>query len=128
MTRSAILLCVLWAMSAPAWAEVDVPIYEIDGDGQAATCGVSEVHGLKADGDGFLAVRSGPGAKYRKLGELYNGDRVTSLGRQGKWVAIVRDEGTLNVTDLCANNGPRRRLRGSALGWVHSNWLRYLYP
>lgn len=35
-----------------------------------------EVRGLDPKGDGFLAVRVGPGSNYRMIDRLYNGDRV----------------------------------------------------
>lgn len=107
---------------------LDVPVREMQGDGEAATCGVSEVVGLKADGDGFLAVRSGPGSDYRKIGELKNGDRVEVYDRRGDWVGLVMPNGRIDQTDACAHNGPARDLTGTGIGWAHGRWLNYLYP
>ena len=73
-------------------------------DSEAACFGAANVMGLNPGGDGFLAVRSGPGSQYRKIGEVYNGDRVGTYGRQGDWYAI--------------SFGPDNRL-----GWAHGNWL-----
>ncbi len=124
-----VLICLAMLPAGHAAAQVlEVPIHEMAGDGQAATCGVSEIAGLKADGDGFLAVRSGPGGNYRKLAELHNGDRVTEIERRGKWVGIAYGDGKLDQPDLCANAGPRRRITGQGIGWVHGNWVKYLYP
>ena len=63
--------------------ELDVPVLEQGGDGQMANCASSMVTGLKATGDGFLAVRSGPGSKYRKIDELHNGDVVLVFEQRG---------------------------------------------
>jgi hypothetical protein len=57
------------ATSVVSANDLGVPVLEQCGDGQAANCWSAMVSGLKADGDGFLAVRSGPGSKYRKIDE-----------------------------------------------------------
>ena len=71
---------------------------------QAACFGVATVMGLNPNGDGFLAVRTGPGSNYRKIGEVHNGDRVGTYGKRGAWYAI--------------SFGPNDQL-----GWAHGNWL-----
>jgi hypothetical protein len=68
---------------------LDVPIIESAGDGQAANCLASMVSGIKPGPDGFLAVRSGPGSQYRKLDELHNGEIVTVFEGRGNWLGIV---------------------------------------
>lgn len=73
-------------------------------DAQAACFGAAEVMGLNPQGDGFLAVRTGPGSDYPKIGEVRNGDRVGTYGKRGEWEAI--------------SFGPDNRL-----GWAHGNWL-----
>lgn len=86
---------------------LDVPFAETSGDGQAAWCGSSIVSGLDPNGDGFLAVRSGPGTEYRKIDQAYNGDTVSTCDARGSWVAIVY--------------GPSKKK-----GWVHSRWLKHV--
>ncbi|HEY9038765.1 MAG TPA: SH3 domain-containing protein [Roseovarius sp.] len=78
--------------------------FEIVEDDQAAGCLGAEVMGLNPKGDGFLSVRSGPGANYRKIDELYNGDTVRPCASEGAWWGIYYGQ-------------PRRT------GWVHGNWL-----
>lgn len=107
---------------------LDVPIFEHESDGEAANCGVGTVMGLRADGDGFLAVRSGPGSQFLKLGEVHNGDRVTIFGGQGDWLAIAVPGGQVDQDNVCARVGPRRQLSGSGLGWVHKNWIGDIIP
>jgi len=41
-----------------------------------------------AQGNGFLAVRTGPGSNYTQLGELYLGDEVAVWERQGNWYYV----------------------------------------
>lgn len=78
-------------------------------DAQAACFSTAEVMGLDPNGDGFLAVRTGPGTGYRMIAKIHNGDRVETYGGRGKWVAI--------------SFGPSGRL-----GWVHGNWLGNYIP
>lgn len=122
---AAILLAAPGAVLAQG---LDVPIYEWETDGQAANCGAGNVMGLKAGGDGFLAVRSGPGSGYRQLGALHNGDRVTIFGGDGDWLAVLVPGGQIDQGDACARVGPRRVLSGSGLGWVHRNWVGDIIP
>ncbi len=41
-----------------------------------------------AAGNGFLAVRSGPGTGYTQIGELYLGDEIAVWERQGNWLYV----------------------------------------
>lgn len=107
---------------------LDVPIHESASDGQAANCAVGTVMGLKADGDGFLAVRTGPDANYRKIGELHNGDRVTIFEGRDGWYGVLVPNGHIDQGDACRRVGPERRLSGSGLGWVHGRWIGNIIP
>lgn len=109
----------LQAAQKPPRAALDVPVMEQGGDGQIANCMSSRVAGLKAGGDGFLAVRSGPGTKYRKIDELRNGDEVIVFDVRGKWAGVVY--GTSNVA--CSSTKTRPVPYGRK-GWVHTNWLQ----
>ncbi|QQO45235.1 SH3 domain-containing protein [Paracoccus sp. MC1862] len=51
------------------------------------------VIGLRSDGDGFLAVRSRPGAQHRRIGQLHNADCVTIFGGQGDWLEVKVPDG-----------------------------------
>lgn len=105
---SAVSLAVglFWVIATGAGAQqLEVPFDTYcPPDAQAACDGVAEVMGLDPNGDGFLAVRTGPGATYAKIGEVRNGDRVGTYGKQGRWYAI--------------SFGP-----ANTLGWAHGKWL-----
>jgi Bacterial SH3 domain len=83
--------------------DLDVPFGIVEDD-QAAGCLAAFVAGLDPNGDGFLAVRAGPGTNHRKIDELYNGDRVRTCARSGAWFGVYY-------------GNPRR------VGWVHGKWL-----
>jgi len=99
--------------------ELDVPVLEHGGDGQAANCASSVVAGLKAGGDGFLAVRSGPGTDYRQIDELHNGDVVYTYDQKGDWIGIAYDVSSIE----CASK-TTRPIPYDKKGWVHGAWLR----
>ncbi|MDY8110791.1 SH3 domain-containing protein [Fulvimarina sp. 2208YS6-2-32] len=93
--------------SHPSAAQsLDVPFVVLP-DREIAGCASSVVAGLDPNGDGFLAVRTGPGTQYRKIGEVYNGEIVGTCDARGAWVAII--------------HGPSKKR-----GWVHGGWLRDL--
>ena len=113
-------------VAGPAAAQpVEVPVIEMAGDGEAATCSGSVVAGLDPQGDGFLAVRSGPGTGYGMIDRLHNGDQVAVFGARGDWLGVSYGTRRDEWPDLCANSGPARALKGSQQGWVHRNWLRH---
>lgn len=90
-------------ISAAQAQQLDVEFSIIEDD-QAAGCAGSIVAGLNPDGDGFLAVRTGPGTEYRRIDQLHNGDMVRTCAMNGPWVGVYYGE-------------PRQK------GWVHGNWL-----
>jgi Bacterial SH3 domain len=113
--------------SSSATAQIlDVTIFEHGSDGRMASCFTSTVSGLEANGDGFLAVRSGPGAQFRKIGELHNGDVVTAYDTKGEWYGVMygRSQGGC---DFWEEEGKLRPLGyDGEKGWVHSHWLKDL--
>ncbi len=65
------------------------------------------VTGLNYYGDDFLAVRTGPGTKYRATDHIYNGDRVRICKWNRKWLYI--------------------RYTGGRYGWVYGKYIRIRY-
>ncbi|MGD1886048.1 MAG: SH3 domain-containing protein [Cohaesibacteraceae bacterium] len=101
-----ILVCLLIGTTAAYAEQLDVPIVADCAADQAACYPTSRVSGMSAHGEGFLAVRSGPGTGYRQIGKLFNNDVVKVISHQGVWHGV--------------------RLPYGGYGWVHSNWLRHL--
>ncbi|MCP1168961.1 SH3 domain-containing protein [Limimaricola litoreus] len=103
-------LCTMGVITPAAAQPLDVPFDTYcPPDAQAACFGVATVMGLDPNGDGFLAVRTGPGTQYPKIAEIHNGDRVGTYAARGQWQAI--------------SFGSQDRL-----GWVHANWLGNYIP
>ena len=98
---------------------LDVPITEEAGDGQMANCTSSVVTGLAAGGDGFLAVRAGPGSSYSKVDELRNGDVVIVFEMRGDWAGVV-----YRTPDIRCASKTTKTVTYPNKGWIHSRWLQ----
>lgn len=84
------------------------------------TCALGQVRRLKKQGDGFLAVRTGPASKFRKIDELHNGDRVWIFDQRGEWLGVA-----YGVKELSCSPIEQDRLlpdHGKS-GWIHGNWV-----
>ncbi|MFD1343383.1 SH3 domain-containing protein [Litorisediminicola beolgyonensis] len=71
------------------------------------------VKGLDPNGDGFLALRAGPGTNYAQIGSLHNGDAAYIYGGRGKWLYV--ENGSMN--------GREAKFRG----WIYNAWCEF-YP
>ena len=67
-----------------------------------------------ARGNGFLAVRTGPGTGYQQIGELYLGDEVSAWERRGNWYMVACMNGRCN-NPLWGNPSPQ--------GWVFGKYV-----
>lgn len=67
-----------------------------------------------ARGNGFLAVRTGPGSSYQQTGEVYRGDEVSVYDRRGNWYAIT-----------CMSGRCMQPLWGTPMpsGWVSRKYI-----
>ncbi|WP_018699319.1 SH3 domain-containing protein [Amorphus coralli] len=120
----ALLIGIALGTGAPSVSaqDLDVPILERS-SGDLDTCALGEVANLKPGGDGFLAVRAGPGTDHRKLDQLKNGDRVWLFDQRGDWVGVIYDVelvacGPIDKTRMPPHPGRR--------GWIHMNWVNIL--
>lgn len=67
-----------------------------------------------AAGNGFLAVRTGPGTQFRQIGELYLGDEIAVWARQGAWYRVQCMSGRC-LSPLWGQPNPN--------GWVYGQYL-----
>ena len=104
-SRLAAPLVALLALTAPVQA----------GDCTGQVVGVRSLkHYNHARGNGFLAVRTGPGSGYRQIGELYLGDEVAVWDRSGNWYEVQCMSGTC-MNPLWGQPNPH--------GWVSGRYL-----
>jgi hypothetical protein len=109
---------------ASAWDRPTVPviIYAEDTD----PCSSGTVEGLNPYGDGFLAVKAGPGANFARIDKLYNGTNVAICGYHGDWYAVVYSNRG-NDLEACNTFTPWRKTMPYTgpcrSGWVHKRWI-----
>ena len=93
------------------------------------------VRGLRASGDGFLSVRSGPATGFAERDRLANGRTVTVFERRGEWAGVVYtprpDNDVEAVAKACGFDETAARAMAArktydgpcAWGWVNRRWL-----
>lgn len=122
---------ILPAVSIGAAPPRAVPV-EVGGSAEWDACGsLGEVRGLKAGGDGFLAVRAGPGADYAMLDRLGNGRQVYVCATRGRWISIVYAAADSNAGEAgCGVSSAIAKARvypgPCKSGWVHSSWIEII--
>ena len=90
-----ISLALVGSILAHSAAAQDAPIHPqvpviIGGDTSLDACSSNGVVvGLDPNGDGFLAVKSGPGLSYPRMDKLYNGEQIHICGETDSWFAVV---------------------------------------
>ena len=89
--KKIIIAAAVALLSTTAWAgeRPQVPVMiegSVDYDGCAS---VGVVRGLDPHGDGFLAVKSGPGINFRRIDKVYNGQQLYLCGQVGPWIGVV---------------------------------------
>lgn len=119
---SIMALFALWPSISLLAQPLDVPVMERAND-DLDTCALGEVVGLKSDGDGFLAVRSGPGSDFAKLDEIHNEDRVWLFEQRGDWIGILYGANELSCSPIKQD---RVVPYSGKKGWVHENWVQII--
>jgi hypothetical protein len=84
---AALALACLPAATLAQDASVPVIAGQIHGYDACGLVGV--VRGLDPRGDGFLAVRAGPGSTFAKVDEVYADQLLNVCDDRGKWLGVV---------------------------------------
>jgi hypothetical protein len=117
------LLLSLAAVSVALAATLAVPVI-IGKMPEYDACGSSgEVKGLDPHGDGFLAVRSGPGSQYQMIDKLLEGQAVFVCDDHGPWLGVVSTRGHQDCGVDSAADRPKPYPGPCLSGWVHSNFI-----
>jgi hypothetical protein len=123
-----LLLAGLAAFSGSAALAQSVPVMVGGKPNQVACSGTGQVAPLKADGDRFLSVRTGPGTKFKEIERLLQGNALIICETRGDWLGVVFDWGSGEWT-VCGTFSPiasRQAYRGPCRsGWVFG---RYIVP
>jgi hypothetical protein len=127
MKRLLLIAAALAALTTASIANrLAVPVI-VGGERDYDACGSSgTVEGLNPHGDGFLAVKAGPGLNFERIDKLYNGMQVYICGKQGDWFAIVYSQ-TGSWSERCNVSTPWPRAMPYTgpcrAGWVHRRWV-----
>jgi len=120
-TRSFGILAALALVCVPALTLAQggrVPVMA-GGDSDFDACGSQGVvRGLDPHGDGFLAVRAGPGSGHAMLDKVYNGYILNLCDQRGNWLGVVYSHETMD----CGVGTPWPR-RQAYTGPCHSGWV-----
>jgi hypothetical protein len=81
-----------------------------------------EVKWLDPHGDGFLAVRSGPGSQYQMIDKLLEGQSVFVCDDRGQWFGVVYTRGNQDCV-TSALSRPKPYSGPCLAGCVHRNWI-----
>lgn len=82
------------------------------------------VTGLNPNGDGFLAVRSGPDTHFKRIDKLSNGQYVYFCDQRNDWIGVVytKAEGDCGVSSPVSKRQPYQG--PCKAGWVHSKYVK----
>ena len=101
---------------------LDVEIIE-RADADFDTCSLGQVKGLKVNGDGFLAVRSGPSSKFQKIDELYNGNKVWLFEERKGWYGVVYGVDELTCSPIKKSRPLRKK---GKKGWIYGKFVKVI--
>lgn len=125
MVAAPMLVCAPAAVLASAAMpqQPNVPVLA-GGEAEFDACGAQGVvRGLDPKGDGFLAVRAGPGSKHAMLDKVRNGAIVNLCDRRGDWLGVVYSHETRDCG--VGTPWPRRGVYSGPCrsGWVHRKFV-----
>lgn len=101
---------------------LDIEIIE-RADADFDTCSLGQVTGLKVNGDGFLAVRSGPSSKFQKIDELYNGNKVWLFEERKGWYGVVYGVDELSCSPIKKSRPLRKK---GKKGWIYGKFVKVI--
>src|SRR5262249_40224992 len=125
-----VIVCVTTAAGGKEAAiRSQVPVIIEHLPGGEAPCAYGVVHNLDPKGDGFLAVKAGPGLHYQRTGKLYHGKQVIICGDKGAWHGIVYTKsGQGDAMRYCNVDENRVKTLPYAgpcrSGWAHQRWIK----
>jgi len=119
---AALALACLPAATLAQDASVPVIAGQIHGYDACGLVGV--VRGLDPRGDGFLAVRAGPGSTYAKVDEVYADQLLNVCDDRGKWLGVVYS----HESEDCGVSTPWPRPAAYTgpcrSGWVYRTYVK----
>jgi hypothetical protein len=104
--------------------DVSVPVIAGQIHGYDACGLVGVVRGLDPRGDGFLAVRAGPGSNYAMLDKVYSDQLLTVCDDHGKWLGVVYSHETEDCGVSTPWPGPAAYTGPCRSSWVYRTYVK----
>ena len=101
---------------------MDVPIIE-HASGDLDTCAYGQISGADTNNGKHIAVRSGPGSSYAKIGELKSGTEIWLFDQHGEWHGIVYGVKELSCGPVKASHSINHP---GNMGWVHEKRIKLI--
>lgn len=101
----------------------------VGGNNLDACPSLGVVSGLKPEGNGFLAVRSGANAKYALIDKLLEGQKVfiCNTSTDGNWFGVVYSHENIDDCGVSSPVTPAQPYKGKCKsGWVNAHWIKVL--
>jgi hypothetical protein len=109
------LLMVLWRQSVPAQSP--------SGNSSASyVCNLARVKDHIGLGD-YAAVRSGPGAQFRKTDRLLSGREVYVCDEHGEWLKVFYSGPNRPCGPTFSNGLDVQKTKGCRSGWIEKKWI-----
>jgi hypothetical protein len=126
----ALAMCLPLA-AASAAPPREVPVIVGEQEDLDACGGWAEVRGLNPEGDGFLAVRAGPGVVFAMRDRLRERDGLYVCGgsEDGVWLSVVYPRKGQDAADCGVSSAlpaPRTYRGPCGWGWVRADWIRII--
>jgi hypothetical protein len=101
-----------------------VPILIGGNDEYDACGGTGMIVGLDPRGDGFLAVKSGPGLRYKRVDKLFNGEKVYLCSEKDVWLGVVYSKSKEDDCNVMTSWPKKLPYTGPCRsGWVHKDYV-----
>ena len=119
---AALALACLPAATLARDASVPVIAGQIHGYDACGLVGV--VRGLDPRGDGFLAVRAGPGSTFAKVDEVYADQLLNVCDDRGKWLGVVYSHESEDCGVSTPWPRPATYTGPCRSGWVYRTYVK----
>ena len=101
-----------------------VPVI-VGGESNLDACaGKGVITGLDPRGDGFLAVKAGPGPRYKRTDKLFKDEQVYLCSAQGNWFGVVYSKTKQECNVMTPWPNPLPYTGPCRSGWIHKRYVK----
>lgn len=86
------------------------------------TCNFAKVRNYVEKGD-YVTVRSGPGVKFKKIGQLHSGRGVYICDEEGDWFRVFYSSPNGPCGSTSSSGLDVQKTKACQSGWVKKKWI-----